>query len=134
MSLTKEMSDQSEQGPWGGAGLQEIPLDRIQEAIPDLLARNSAHCDTQYGTRTDDGALVFHFFPPGHALNSDMDWADWRAFRNALEHAAMRCFDHNAIDADYVPELKSFYLRIKPRPAVPDLTALIERFFSILEA
>lgn len=116
------------------AGLQDIPRSAIQEQLRDIRARNSATCDVEYGIRSDDNALVFHFFPPGYALDSGKDWADWTAFRDKLEKALLAHFAKPSIDAGYAQELRSFHAIIKPRPLVPDLTALLEDFFEQLEA
>lgn len=116
------------------AGLQDIPGPALQESLSDLLARNSAVCDAEYGTRVDDGALVLHFFPPGYGADMTTDWKDWYAFRDRLEQAMLSHFDALAIDAGYAGELHSFYVIVSPAPQVPDRTALIESFFAALEA
>lgn len=115
------------------AGLQDIPGSMLREQFRDVRARNSAHCDAEYGIRDSDGALVFHFFPPGAALDSKLDWSDWHAFRDQLERALLQHFSIEHIDAGYAEELKSFFAIIAPRPLVPDLTALVEHFFAALE-
>lgn len=109
------------------------PLE-IEEALSDLRGRSSDHCDAEWGVRKDDNALVFHFFPPGYAAHNATEWRTWSTFRDALERAILACFGRQGYRADYVPELSSFCLIVKPVPAVPDLTALIEQFFSLLEA
>jgi len=116
-----------------GKGLQDIPGSALQEGLTDLLARNSSVCDSEYGTRVDDGALVFHFFPPGAAENPGADWADWYVFRDRLEKAALDHFVISTIDAGYASELHSFFVILKPPPMVPDRVALIESFFAALE-
>lgn len=116
-------------------GLQDVPLSMLEENFSDVRGRSSPKCDAEYGTRTDDGALVFHFFPPGYAANDRADWPDWHAFRDTLESAILKnFFNLEHIEANYVEELKSFYLIVKPAPQVPDITALITRFFGVLEA
>lgn len=116
------------------ARLQDLPLEAVSEGFRDVLARSSAICDAEYGTRADDGALVFHFFPPGYAADMAVKWPSWEGFRDRLEAAALAYFSPESIDAGYVEELKSFYLILRPPPVVPDRTALIERFFGALEA
>jgi hypothetical protein len=113
------------------AGLQDT---FIQEQLQDILARSSSVCDAEYGHRADDGHIVFHFFPPGYAADDSVTWPKWEDFRDRLERAIMRSFDRGRIEAGYVEELKSFFLIVRYRPQVPDLTALIERFFDVLEA
>jgi hypothetical protein len=116
------------------AGLRDIPYSAIQEQFRNVRARNSAVCDAEYGTRGDDNALVFHFYPPGYGLDCDVMWDDWHGFRDRLEVALMKHFTIEHIDAGYAEELKSFFAIVAPRPQVPDLTALIEKFFETLEA
>ncbi len=116
------------------AGLQDIPVSSLREQFQDVRARSTALCDAEQGFRDSDGALVFHFFPPGYAANPSLDWAGWHDFRDRLELAALRYFDPEHLQAGYVNELHSFYLIVAPRPLVPDLTSLIEAFFAALEA
>lgn len=128
------MSQMSDQQSLKEAGLQDIPLTSVVEQFQDVLARNSPLCDSEYGTRDSDSALVFHFFPPGYAADSSKDWPSWTEFRDRLEASLMKYFPIESVDAGYAEELKSFFLIVSPRPSVPDLTALIERFFSDLGA
>lgn len=128
------MPQTNEQEALRSARLQDIPVSALEEAIPELLARSSPLFDAQYGSRSDDDALIFHFYPPGHAIGASEGWTDWTAFRDRLEQAIMRCFDLVCVEADYVSELESFFLMVRPPPQVPDQTALIEKFFSLLEA
>jgi hypothetical protein len=116
------------------ARLQIIPISMLEAQFQNVLARSSQLCDAEWGTRADDGALVFHFFPPGYAANDAADWPSWTRFRDRIERAALQCFDLEHVFGDYAEELKSFSLIIKPPPRSPDLTSLIERFFSLLEA
>jgi hypothetical protein len=125
MSQTSELKN---------AGLQDIPLSAIKEQFQDVLARSSSSYDAEYGTHADNNALIFHFFPPGYAENSGAKWPNWEAFGEKLEAAVLRCFGPTNVDLDYVPELKSFCIIVKPKPLVPDLSSLIERFFSVLES
>jgi hypothetical protein len=115
-------------------GLQDVPISMLEEGFSSVLGRSSALCDAEYGNRTDDGALVFHFFPPGYAANDRAEWPNWHDFRDRLEKAILESFSLEHIDANYVEELKSFYLIVKPAPQGPNVTALITRFFVKLEA
>lgn len=110
------------------ANLQDIS---ITVDLPDLLGRSSPNYDVEYGTRVSDNALVFHFFPPGWAEGKERDWPDWTKFRDSLEQAILACFP--VYEAGYVRELKSFFVILRAKPSVPDLNALLERFFSLLE-
>jgi hypothetical protein len=116
------------------AGMRDIQASALHEQFQNPLGRSSALCDAEWGTRADDGALIFHFFPPGYAANDARDWPDWTAFRNRLETAALQMFVLDNVFGDYIPELKSFSLIIKPPPNAPDMTAFIEKFFLALEA
>lgn len=116
------------------ARLQDVPLDAVQEQLSDMRARNSPVCDAEWGVRLDDGALVFHFFPPGYARAGVTEWLDWSGFRDALERALLRSFPPNTLDAGYAEELSSFFVIVKPRPQSADLVQLIERFFVDLES
>jgi hypothetical protein len=115
------------------AKLQDIELSALSEQFQDVRARNSPLCDAEYGYRGTDGALVFHFYPPGYGVDTRKDWPDWTMFRDRLEKAMLALFALENIDAGYVKELRSFYLIISPKPRVPDVTALLEHFFSVLE-
>jgi hypothetical protein len=126
------MSQKSDQS-LRDASLQDIPLEAIEEGLSDVLARSTSAYDAEYGTRTDDYALVIHLFPPGYALDSSKDWPNWTRFRDLLEQAIMERFTIGTYEAGYVDELRSFFVIVKPRPQVPDLTALLERFFVTLE-
>ena len=115
------------------AGLQDIAADHVKELLADLQARNSAVCDLEYGVNRDSGQLVFHFFPPGYALDSRKDWPDWTAFRDKLEDVVLATFSRDDLDAGYVQELKSFYVQVN-HPGVPDLNAFLAKFFEALES
>ncbi len=106
----------------------------VHEQLRDLQGRASDVCDAEYGFRDDNHSLVFHFFPPGYGLDNSVDWKDWYNFRDRLEKALLACFDIKHVEAGYVPELRSFYLIIKPRPHAPDMHALFTKFFEELEA
>ncbi len=116
-----------------GAGLQDIRGSDLVEGLSDLQARNRPRYDVEWGIRVDDGALVFHFFPPGYAANSSANWPNWTDFRDRLENAALGTFDRDAVMGDFVAELKSFYLIIKPLPPSPDLNGLVEQMLAKLE-
>ncbi len=116
------------------ASLQDIPLSAVEEQFQDVRGRSSPVCDVEYGTRADDGALIFHFFPPGYGENDNADWPNWHQFRDRLETAILACFAAGSFQADYEPMLRSFWLIINPRPNVPDLNAYVHRFFAALEA
>jgi hypothetical protein len=103
----------------------------VSEQLTDMRARSSRACDAEWGMRDEDFALVLHFFPPGYAADDATTWPNWHAFRDALETGIIACFEN--FEAGYAEELKSFYLILKPRPQVPDLNGLIERFFYVLE-
>lgn len=113
--------------------LQDIPLSALEEQLQNVRGRSSHLCDAEYGERADDGALVFHFFPPGYAEDSNRFWVGetWTDFKNRLESAMVARFEH--YEAEYVPELRSFCL-VVPSPAAIDRAALIEAFFSALES
>lgn len=110
------------------AGLQDT---LVSEQLSDMRARSSRACDAEWGLRDEDFALVMHFFPPGYAADDTTSWPDWHAFRDALEAGITACFEH--FEAGYAEELRSFYLILRPRPQVPDLNGLIEKFFCVLE-
>lgn len=115
------------------ASMQDIPLSALEESLQDVLARNTPRFDAEYGTRVDDDALVMHFYPPGYALDSNTDWPSWHKFRDALEETILKYFNEGTYQAGYVDELKSFFVIVKPKPQVPDLVSLLERFFIHLE-
>lgn len=114
------------------AAAQPVSTDDVQELLGDIQGRSSRFCDVEYGTNRDDGRLVFHFFPPRHAADNAVDWADWKAFRDRLETAILAAFKPEDIEAGWVEELKSFYLLAK-QPQTLDLTAFLSKFFETLE-
>ena len=116
-----------------------VPIGMLEEGMEDVRARSGPHVEIEYGRRTDDGALVFHLFPPGYAMAQNDErhaalWSNWRGARDAVEEAALKHFTLDRIDAGYAEELASFFVIIHPPPPVPDLMALIERFLLDLEA
>lgn len=115
------------------AKLQDIPTSALREAIVVLRGRSSPLTDAEYGVRSDDGALVFHFYPPGWALQGPVEWKDWYGFRDRLERAILAHFPPPQVEAGYVPELQSFWV-IARRSRAFDETALVESFFRELEA
>lgn len=115
------------------AKLRDVPGSAVREQLQDVKGRTHRGYDAEYGTRDDDGALVFHFFPAGYSAGLTKDWPNWHAFRDQLETALMGTFDVSAIDAGYVPELRSFFA-ILPYPVTLDVRPTIQRFFSLLEA
>lgn len=116
-----------------------IATSMLEEGLQDIRMKMGPDVEVEYGRRADDGALVFHIFPPGYARSMNDEtvvatWPRWRAARDAIEAALLKHFSPERLRADYVEELSSFCIIVSPLPPAADLMALVERFLADLEA
>jgi len=85
------------------------PVKGLTDAIPNRMARQTSNYIVIYGPRTDDGAMVFHFYPPGSdPPNLLGEWREDYRIHDRLESAIPKVFDVRFVRATYTDELKSF--------------------------
>ncbi len=112
------------------AALQDVDASSLKEAVPDLLAKDTPGYLVEYGIRIDDGAMVFHFFPPKDRGDWDPGWR----MDTRLERALPGCFDVSAVSAGYAEELRSFYVIVGGLGSAPDPWPSVERFFAAIDS
>lgn len=110
------------------AALQDINGSSLLQSLPDPLAKETPHYLAEYGLRVDDGALVFHFFPP----RGD-GWDPSYQMDKRLERAIAEVFDVQRVSADYAEEIKSFCVIFGGAARAPDPLALASLFFAQIE-
>lgn len=86
------------------AQMHDIRLASLQASVPDPLIEKNKHYQAIYGIRTEDNALVFHFFPPG----DDAQWAKTFDPEKVLTPAIEALLDPARVFGDYAKELNSF--------------------------
>jgi hypothetical protein len=101
----------------------------LKPHLPELLAKDTPNYLVEYGIRYDDGAMVFHFFPPKHRTSWDPSWS----LARRLELAMPLCFDTAKLSAGFVEELNSFYVIVGGLGTVPDPWITVERFFRAID-
>ena len=128
----------------------------IQLAVPDLRAKDHADYIAEYGVRTDDQAMVFHFFPKKSLLalsrmtdeqlkarypadrlalmEKTKDWDNSFGMDKRLERAIPKCFKTENVSADYADEMSSFCIIVGGLGASADPWPLVNRFFSEIDA
>ena len=111
------------------AKLQDLRRESLKAHIPDLLAKDSKHYLVEYGSRVDDGAMVFHFF----SGKDDPGWDASYRMDKRLEHAIRACFNTATVSADYSDDVQSFCVIVHGLGAALDPWPLVERFFSEIE-
>jgi hypothetical protein len=84
--------------------MSEIHLASLQAAIPDPLIDKTDHYQVIYGIRTEDRALVFHFFPP----EGSTDWPSTFDPQKVLTPAITALMDSARVFGDYSKEVNSF--------------------------
>lgn len=110
--------------------LRECKASSLREHIPELLARDTPLYLVEYGIRIDDGALVFHFFPP----KEEADWPPNNRMNKRLEHALDSLVDVKTVAvADYIQELRSFCIILRGLGHSPDPWIFVERFFAKID-
>lgn len=134
----------------------EKQVSSIRRAIPDLLAKDSAQYIAEYGVRSDDQAMVFHFFPKKslmelHKINDEQararytvpqlekltetkDWDKSYGMDKRLERAIPKCFKVENVSADYADEMSSFCVIVGGLGASLDPWPLVNRFFAEIDA
>lgn len=93
--------------------IQAAPPSRgLQDAIPERLGDQNEHYQVEYGIRSDDNAMVFHFYPPDTDWSTNPPtfgkWSEAYGMHNRLEGALAKVFDVNKLKATYTEELRSF--------------------------
>lgn len=103
-----------------------IAGDNIQIAVPEERTFECGLFNAEYGVRTDDSAMVFHFFPAGE------EW-DHERLRTGLSEAIKTCFDPENVQAEYVPELESYCVLVGGMGLMPDPWTYAEIFLKRIE-
>lgn len=88
------------------------PSHGLQDAIPQRLGDQNANYQVEYGVRSDDQALVFHFYPPNTDWSTNPPsfgkWSEAYGMHDRLEAALPEVFDVKKLKATYTEELRSF--------------------------
>lgn len=108
------------------ANLQDVPLSSIQVAVPEPLARTTGDYTVEYGIRSDDRAMVFHFFPAGD------DWVPDAG--NIMKKGIDAAFNVSKVSADFAAELNSFCIIVGELGASLDPWGVVQKFFDALDA
>lgn len=114
----------------------DISRDALDEAIPGRRARHHEQYTVEYGIRRDDGALMFHFYPP----NTDWSeypppreklgtWSKSFGMHNRLEAAILKCFSRDDVKGSYSEDLRSFCIIVAGAGRSLDPWYLADRFF-----
>lgn len=98
--------------------------------IPAPLALDTATFMVEYGIRSDDSAVVFHFFSPKEVN----EWSDDYHMDIRLKRAIDKNFDVTKVSCGYAKEMDSFYVIVGGLGDGPDPWTLVERFFRDVDA
>lgn len=119
---------------------QELNGSSLHDAIPNRLAKEYSRFFVEYGVRSDDGAIVMHFYASarfakealtGFVSNRPLDWTE--GFERRLVSAIRATFGEqptrDEVEARYTEEYDSYCLILRRLGAAPDPWPLVERFF-----
>jgi len=83
------------------------PLSGLETHIPDIQSFVHEKFLVAYGVRTDDDAMVFHFFAP-----PDSTWDESFQMVDRLNEVTGRYYplDRYKVKGGYTPELDSYYV------------------------
>lgn len=122
------------------AALQDVDSSSIKEQLQGVEGRSHKTYEAEYGVNADTHEFVMHFFPPGYAAGNDVtpEWPNRDRFRDKLKVTLDKYFEdlisQGQVQAGYVDELRSFFVQLRGKPAVPDFAAFLDSFFRHLEA
>ncbi len=111
------------------ANLQDVSASSLREAVPELLAKDTPNYLVEYGIRTDDAAMVFHFF----SAKDVEGWPEELRMNERLEKAIPKCFDVSKVSAGYADELRSFYVIVGGLGSAPDPWPRVDSFFAAID-
>lgn len=114
------------------------PVTGLRDAIPNRQAKQTPNYVVEYGSREDDGSMIFHFYPPG------TDWSEYPpksigtwppAFKmdHRLERAIAMTFDVKFVKATFTEEMASFCIIVRGLGRSPDPWPLVNRFFERID-
>ena len=115
------------------------PSKGVRDAITNRLAKETKNYLVEYGVRTDDMAMVFHFFPPMSASRWDARYK----MEKRLEIAMPACFDTTKIQANEVlstmrstPDdlTPSYCIIVRGLGSSLDPWPLVNRFFEKIDS
>lgn len=111
----------------------------LRDAIGNRQAKQTPHYVAEYGVRDDDGAMIFHFYPPGtdwseYPPTSLGEWPAAYKMDHRLERAMGIVFDVRFVKATYTEEMASFCIIVKGLGKSPDPWPLVNRFFDRIDA
>jgi hypothetical protein len=110
----------------------------LQDAIPNRMAVQTANYDVEYGVRSDDDALVFHFYPPGTDWSTNPPglgkWNDSYKMHDRLEAAIPQIFSVEHIKARYTEELQSFCIIAYDVGKSPDPYYFVRSFLQKIDS
>lgn len=122
-------------------GLEALSSDigGIEDSIPDRLAKDTAEWLCEHGIRTDDQAMVFHFYPkrqiPGvfdKEGNPVAGWSEDYHMDRRLDQA-LKMFDPEDLNCKFIETHNSFNVIVGGLGAALDPWPLVEKFFSRIE-
>lgn len=109
---------------------QSVNASALLTHIPNVRAKDTPGYLVEYGSRVDDGAMVFHFFAPIR----DDTWNEDYQMHRRLESAIAQHFDTTKVSANYEQDMDSFCIIVGGLGAAPDPWPLVERFFGTIDA
>ena len=111
------------------ANLQDVSASSLATQVPNPLAKDTPNFLVEYGVRSDDHAMIFHFF-------SGKDQREWNPefqMDKRLEAAMDAHLDTSVVSAGFTQEIDSFYVFAGGLGGAPDPLPLVEKFLSAIE-
>ena len=109
---------------------QDVPASALGPHIPNPLAMDTPNFLVEYGIRTDDQAMVFHFF----SAKDKPSWDDSYRMDERLKRSIDRNFNIERVTCGFTAEMDSFYVIVGGLGMAPDPWTLVERFLSDVQA
>lgn len=110
----------------------------LRDAIPNRQAKQTVNYVVEYGVREDDGAMIFHFYPPGTDWSKYPPeklgvWSPTYGMDRRLEAAMPAIFDTRFIKATFTEEMQSFCIIVHGLGRSPDPWPLVNRFLDRID-